>query len=99
MTKALTATGFTLVELVIYMIVATALAVVAVLSYKPKDTKARYQAEKLRTDLRHAQMLASTQNATLRVTVTAGTPGSYSVFTIGGIGTGACTTAALTDPA
>jgi len=91
--------GFTLLELGIYIVIAAILGAIAVLSYKPKDIKARYQAEKLRTDLRHAQMLASTQNATLRVTVTAGTPGSYSVFTIGGIGTSACTTAALTDPA
>lgn len=91
--------GFTLVELVIAIVITAILATVATLSYKPNEIKARYQSERLRTDLRHAQMLALTQNAALRFAVTAGTPGSYSVSTIGGVGTGPCTTSALTDPA
>jgi type II secretory pathway pseudopilin PulG len=95
----LSQTGFTLLELGIYIVIAAILGAVAVLSYKPNDTKARYQAERLRTDFRHAQMLALTENAALRFTVTAGLGGSYAVSTIGGIGTGACTTSALTDPA
>lgn len=67
--------------------------------YEPSGVKARYQAERLRADLRHAQMVALSQNAALRITAATGTGGSYSVFTIGGIGTGECTTTALTDPA
>ena len=95
----MSARGFTLLELVIYMIIATALGAVAMLSYKPNETNARYQAERLRTDLRHAQMLALSLNAALRFTATAGLGGSYAVTTLGGISTGPCTTAALTDPA
>ena len=89
----------TLIELVMVIVIVSVLASVAFLTYRPTPIKARYQSERLRADLRHAQMLAVTQNAYLRFTVTAGTPGSYAVTTIGGIGTVACTTAPLTDPA
>jgi len=68
-------------------------------AYKPTEIKARYQAERMRTDLRHAQMLAMTRSQALRLTVAAGLGGSYTVSTIGGIGAGPCTTSALTDPA
>ena len=89
----------TLLELIIVMVIVSVLASVAFLTYRPTPIKARYQSERLRGDLRHAQMLATTRNAYLRFTFTAGTPGSYAVTTIGAIGTGVCTATALTDPA
>ncbi|MGQ0651579.1 MAG: pilus assembly FimT family protein [Betaproteobacteria bacterium] len=91
--------GLTLIELVIYMAIAAVLGAVALFSYTPDGTKARYQAERVRTDLRYVQMLALTQGTPMRLTATAGAGGSYAVTTIGGVGSGACTTSALTDPA
>jgi prepilin-type N-terminal cleavage/methylation domain-containing protein len=90
--------GVTLVELVMAMVILAILATAVVLSYKPTPVKARYQAERLRMDLSHAQMIALTENQALRVTVTGGAGGSYSVSTVSA-GSATCTTAALTDPA
>ena len=91
--------GFGLLELVIVIVVIAILGIVATVAYKPTEITARYQAERMRTDLRHAQMLALTRNQALRLTVAAGLGGSYAVNAIGGVGTGPCTTSALTDPA
>jgi type II secretory pathway pseudopilin PulG len=91
--------GYTVIELVIGMLIVLILGTVAFLSYQPDPIKARYQAGRLRADLRHAQMLASTLAQPLRVTAVAGLGGTYSVSAIGGIGTGVCTLAALNDPA
>jgi prepilin-type N-terminal cleavage/methylation domain-containing protein len=91
--------GYGLIELVIVIVVIGILGVMATMAYKPNEIKARYQAERMRTDLRHAQMLAATRGQALRLTVAAGLGGTYTVNTIGGIGTGPCTTAALLDPA
>jgi prepilin-type N-terminal cleavage/methylation domain-containing protein len=91
--------GFGLMELIIVIVLVAILGAVATVAYKPTEIKARYQAERMRTDLRHAQMLALTRSQALRLTVAAGVGGSYTVNTIGGIGTGPCTTSALTDPA
>lgn len=59
----------TLIELVLYMVIAATLAAAAFLLYRPGDITARYQAERLRIDLRHAQMVALTQQRALRVSV------------------------------
>ena len=91
--------GYTLIELIIGMAIVLVLGTVAFLSYQPDPIKARYQGGRLRTDLRHAQMLASTLAQPLRVTSAAGLGGTYTVSTIGGLGLGPCTLAALTDPA
>ena len=88
--------GVTLVELVIAMLVVAILASVVALSYQSNDVKARYQAERLRTDLRHAQMLATTLNRPLLFAITAGVGGSYSVSRLDSI---TCAASALTDPA
>jgi Tfp pilus assembly protein FimT len=88
--------GVTLIELAIYLVIAAVLAVVAVQSYRGGEIKARYQAERLRSDLRHAQMIALSRSQPLRFTATAGTPGSYNVFSLASAG---CATSALTDPA
>lgn len=96
--RASRASGVTLVELVIAMLIFAILATAAVLSYKTTPIQARYQAERLRTDLRHAQMLALTENKALRLSVTAGVGGSYSASSVSA-GSATCATAALTDPA
>ena len=91
--------GFGLVELIVVIVVLAILGVVATVSYQPTEIKARYQAERMRADLRHAQMLAHARGQALRLTVAAGLGGTYTVNAIGGVGTGPCTTSALTDPA
>lgn len=88
--------GVSLIELVIGLLIAAALGVVVVSLYQPSAIKARYQAERLRGDLRHAQMLALTQNAALLVHVVAGAGGTYSVSSLASAG---CAVSALTDPA
>jgi type II secretory pathway pseudopilin PulG len=90
--------GGTLVELVIALVIIGTLATVVGVSYKSDDTKARYQAERLRTDLRHAQMIAVAQNKTVRITTTVGLGGTYTVTRVS-VGSATCTTSALTDPA
>lgn len=78
------------------MVIVAVLGVVVVSLYQPSAVKARYQAERLRGDLRHAQMLALTENAALLVHVVAGAGGTYSVSSLT---TAGCTVSALTDPA
>lgn len=87
--------GVTLVELVIVMLVVAILASVVALSYQSNVT-ARYQAERLRTDLRHAQMLAITLNRPLLFSIIPGPPLKYSVSQLNST---TCVTSALTDPA
>jgi len=93
--------GVTMVELVIYMLIVAILASAAFLSFTPGPISARYQAERLRTDLRHMQMLALTWGQRLRVTTAAG---NYFVTCVGSA-TGVCATSAsacggaITDPA
>jgi hypothetical protein len=65
-----------MLELVIFMMITAVISVTAVLAYRPNDVNARYQAEQLRSDMRHMQMLASTWGLTLRLSATGG---SYSV--------------------
>jgi hypothetical protein len=62
-------------ELSIVLAVAALLIFFAVRSFQPKDAVALQQAERLRNDLRHAQMLAITWNQTLRVATAAAVPG------------------------
>jgi type II secretory pathway pseudopilin PulG len=93
--------GVTLVELVIYMLIVATLGIVAFLSFAPGPISARYQAERLRTDLRHMQMLALTWGQRLRVTSASG---NYFVTCVGST-IGVCATSpstcgnAITDPA
>lgn len=68
--------GWTLIELVIVLVVVAILAYFVVRTFQPKEALALQQAERLRNDLRHIQMLALTWNRALRLTVAAG---SYQV--------------------
>jgi type II secretory pathway pseudopilin PulG len=78
--------GFSFLELVIYIVIVGLLGAFAVLLYRPTDTKIRYQAERLRSDLRHMQMLATSWGQTVRLTTTSG---NYSVACVSS-GTGPC---------
>lgn len=96
--------GWTLVEITIVLVVAAIFAYfVVVRFYAPKEALALQQAEKLRDDLRHAQMVAMSWNRTLRITVTpaAGpTPARYAVSCApGGVSPPCNGVATVVDPA
>jgi type II secretory pathway pseudopilin PulG len=87
--------GWTLVELTIVLVVAAILAYVVVRNLAPKEALALEQAERLRNDLRHVQMLALTWGQPLRVTAAAG---SYSVSCVTAGGTPPCNASPVLDP-
>lgn len=88
--------GWTLIELTIVLVIAAILTYVVVRTYQPKGALALEQAERLRNDLRHIQMLALTWGQPLRVTAAAG---SYSVSCVTASGTPPCNASPVLDPA
>jgi prepilin-type N-terminal cleavage/methylation domain-containing protein len=87
--------GWSLTELTIVIAVAAVLATVAFLRFRPLDVQAIQQAEGLRNDLRHMQMLALTWLQPLRLTTAAG---SYSVACVTA-GAAPCDVSPVIDPA
>jgi MSHA pilin protein MshC len=87
--------GWSLVELTVVLVVGGILAYFAVRAFQQRDAIALQQAERLRNDLRHAQMLALTWNRSLRVSV-AGTSYSVSCVTAGA---SPCNASPVIDPA
>lgn len=89
--------GFTLIELIVVMIVIAILAAAVMLRLSANTQhKATTQADMLRRNLSHLQLLAISRSVRLRLTVLSG-GGSYNVSSCT---TSACTaTTALTDPA
>lgn len=91
--------GFTLFELVIVLVILSILVYVVVRSLRPGEAMALQQAERLREDLRHMQVLAMTWNQPLRMNVVAGPPASYFVSCVSGAATPPCNgAAAVADP-
>jgi hypothetical protein len=76
-------------------VVAAVLVYVSIRMLNPLDAQSFQQAERLRNDLRHAQMLAMTWNRELRLTVAGG---SYSVACVTA-GTAPCNASPVVDPA
>lgn len=72
--------GWTLFELTIVLVVAAGMVFFAVRTFQPAETLALEQAERLRNDLRQAQMNAITWGKDLRVTIPS--PSSYSIACI-----------------
>jgi prepilin-type N-terminal cleavage/methylation domain-containing protein len=87
--------GWSLLELVIVLTVAAVLALFAVRTFQPKEALALEQAERLRNDLRHMQMLAITWGQPLRLTTAAS---SYSVGCVTA-GAAPCNVTPVIDPA
>ena len=77
------------------MLVVVILSAFVVMLYRPTDIKARYQGERLMSDLRHMQMLALTRGAPLRF---CGSANSYFVATVPGAVTACGALAPMTDP-
>jgi len=59
--------GWSLIELVVVLVIASVLVFFVVRSLQPKEALALQQAERLRNDLRHVQMLALTLNKSLQL--------------------------------
>lgn len=83
--------GFTLVELVIVIALIGIISVYAVMKSAPiAESTLPSQAQQMATDIRHAQTLAYTWGKRMRLAVTTGINGSYSVSCFAG--TPACDT-------
>lgn len=87
--------GWSLLELVVVLAIAAVLALFAVRAFQPLEALALQQAERLRNDLRHAQMLAITWNQPLRVTTAAS---SYSISCVTA-GVSPCDVSPVVNPA
>src|SRR5687767_10087176 len=88
--------GWSLIELVLVLAVCSVIAYFAMRNFQPRDAIALQQAERLRDDLRHAQMLAITWNQALRITTAAG---SYSVSCVTAAASPPCDASPVIDPA
>jgi MSHA pilin protein MshC len=87
--------GFTLVELVIVLVVIAILSYFVIRSFGPRDSLSLQQAERLRNDLQHAQMLALTWGQALRVSAAAN---AYSVACVSA-GSAPCNASPVINPA
>jgi type II secretory pathway pseudopilin PulG len=87
--------GWSFLELTIVLGVLSILTYFAVRNFYSQEAIALQQAERLRNDLRHVQMLAITWNQPLRVTAT---PGSYSVSCVTA-GASPCNVVPVINPA
>jgi type II secretory pathway pseudopilin PulG len=87
--------GWSFLELVIVLGVLAILTFFAVRSFYSQEAIALQQAERLRNDLRHVQMLAITWNQPLRVTATAG---NYSISCVTA-GASPCNAVPVLNPA
>lgn len=87
--------GWSFLELTIVLAVLSILTYFAVRNFYSQEAIALQQAERLRNDLRHVQMLAITWNQPLRVTATAG---SYSVSCVTA-GASPCNAVPVINPA
>ena len=87
--------GWSLAELALVIVILAVLTYLAVLRFRPLDVQALQQAERLRNDLRHAQMLALAWGQPLRVSMAAG---GYS-FSCVSVGAAPCDATPVIDPA
>jgi Tfp pilus assembly protein FimT len=87
--------GWSLVELAMIITIAAVLVTILVLQFRPWDMQSYQQAEGLRNDLRHMQMVAITWGQPLRLTTAAG---SYSVACVTA-GAVPCNVSPVLDPA
>ncbi|HUG76425.1 MAG TPA: GspH/FimT family pseudopilin [Burkholderiales bacterium] len=87
--------GWSLAELALVIVILALLGSLAILRFRPLDVPALQQADRLRSDLRHAQMLALTWGQPLRLSVAAG---GYS-FACVSAGAAPCDASPVIDPA
>lgn len=92
-------TGFTLIELIIVIVILGFLGTyVAIKSISTAAMTLPSQAQKLASDIRHAQMLATSWGKSLRLSINPGVNGSYSVSCIT-LGVSPCNNSPVLDPA
>lgn len=87
--------GFTLIELVMIVVIASVFGAVAVARHQPAEMTVSIEADHLARDIRHMQMLAMTWGQSLRLT-TAGASYNVSCVTPG---PAPCNLAQVVDPA
>lgn len=93
-------TGFTVVELLVVMATLSIISVYVVMKNDSvTDATLSSQAYKLASDIRHAQMLATTWGKRLRLTIVPGANGSYSVSCVTAGATAPCNASPVVDPA
>lgn len=91
--------GFTIVELVMVIVVLGIISVYAVTrSAPPAEVTLPSQAQKMASDIRHAQTLATTWGRRLRITITEGANGTYNVSCVTA-GAAPCNANPVIDPA
>lgn len=96
---ALFKAGFTLIELVIVIVVISILSTYAIIKSAPaSEITLPSQAQKLASDIRHVQVLASSWGKSLRLSITPGTNGSYSVSCVTS-DSSPCNVSPVIDPA
>lgn len=86
--------GWTLAELVMVLVIAAVLGSLAVMRFRPLEAQSLQQADRLRNDLRHMQMLALTWGRPLRLTAAAG---SYAVSCVSA-GAAPCNASPVINP-
>ncbi len=93
--------GFTLVELIIVIVVLGIVSTYVVMrNFSVADATLPSQAQKMASDIRHAQTLATTWGKSLQLNTTAGTNGVYSVScVIATAGVSPCGVSPVINPA
>jgi Tfp pilus assembly protein FimT len=89
--------GWSLAELAMVIAICAILGVGALMLFRPRDTQAQQLAERLRDDLRHAQILAITWVQPLRMTVASTT--TYNVACVTASAVAPCNATPVIDPA
>jgi MSHA pilin protein MshC len=92
--------GFTLIELVMVITVVGVIAAYAMVNNMSAGAYTlRSQAETLAANMRHAQVMATTRGRSLRISLTAGTNGAYSVSCVTASASSPCDSSPVLDPA
>ena len=90
--------GFTLIELVIVIVMLSVLAVFAIgRSISSAEATVSSQADMMAREIRHTQMLATTWEKRLRLSITAGANGVYGVSCVTA-GAAPCNSSPVIDP-
>lgn len=91
--------GFTLIELVIVIVMISILSTYAIIkSATASEITLPSQAQKFASDIRHVQVLANSWGKSLRLSITPGTNGSYSVSCVTS-DSSPCNVSPVIDPA
>lgn len=98
--KTVLTTGFTLIELVVVVVILGILSIFPIMKRAPlAELTLPSQAQKLASDIRHAQVLATTWGKNLQLNFTAGANGAYSLSCVSKETSPPCNVSPVIDPA